>query len=61
MTVVLNRPDAIAFSSAAFVALVGEKLCAADASGRPLPAMAECREGWPPQRRTTRTSGTASG
>jgi hypothetical protein len=33
----LNRRDAIAFGGAAFVALVGGKLCGADASGRPLP------------------------
>ena len=38
MSDVLNRRDAIAFGgAAAFVALVGGKLCAADASGRPLP------------------------
>src|ERR1700722_1665238 len=37
MSVVLNRREAIAFGGAAFVALVGGKLCAADASGRPLP------------------------
>src|SRR5271170_5306044 len=38
MTDVLNRRDAIAFGgAAAFVALVGGKLCEADSSGRPLP------------------------
>jgi hypothetical protein len=37
MSDILNRRDAIAFGGAAFVALVGGKLCAADASGRPLP------------------------
>lgn len=37
MSDILNRRDAIAFGGAAFVAWVGGKLCAADASGRPLP------------------------
>ena len=40
MSDILNRRDAIVFGGAAFVALVGGKLCAADASGRPLPAVA---------------------